>query len=165
MPQFLKYILRGCVGGAVLPLLWFVCIFGPFGPLVFVYLPSTVEYLLGPGALVGLVVWLCSLVFEHLGWAARALIGSALLSVIVLVRIFLSLPNGSVPPHFGQTLVWIVLNVALIGALSGLTCPSGTQATREAKLSYWERVAMYEIVELEARLSRTNRETKGRTSS
>ena len=155
MIEFLKYVLRGMLGGMIVPILWSILLFGLGGPLFLVSFSDSWKYVLGPGALVGLLIWLCSLVFERLGLIARIATGAGVLSAIAMIRSLDSyLPNGERPPHFGQTLAWFVVNFAVSGALSGLACPGGRFPKREPKLTYRERVRMYEEAEAEAKRAR-----------
>ena len=149
MGDFVKYILRGSLGGAIIPLVWSLLIFGLWVPaLLLLTFPWGLAYLLWPGALVGLVLWSWVLVVEHVSWSRRAAIGSGSLILVAAVMLITYIGEDTSLLSFAE-IVFGLAQTALAGASAGVCCPAG--AKKNPKLTYRERVALYELNELEAK--------------
>ena len=156
MGDFVKYILRGSLGGAMVLLGLSVLMFGLWVPGLLLMVPWTLVYFLWPGALVGLVLWSWVVVVEHVGWWRRAAIGSGSLILVAAAMLITHVGEDTSPLSFTE-IVFGLAQTALTGALAGGCCPAGTGAKKTPKLTHRERVALYELNELEAKQAQKER--------
>ena len=152
MSDFFKYILRGSLGGASFLLGVSVLCFGLWVPLLILMVPWTLLYVLWPGALVGLVLWSWVRSVDHFGWWTRAAIGAGSLILVAAVMMIISHINEDTSFISGTEVTFGFIQTALTGALAGICCPATVE--KNSKLTYRERVALYELNELEAKHAR-----------
>ncbi len=169
MKDFIRFLLRGGLGsalaGSTFTLLIFVYYFGPFWEQLYLFHPLALACFAVPGMIVGLVLWIVTtLVGTRLTTILRIAIGMGV--VLTTYFVFVScviFENGG---HVDQIdwrqisfspLVWLVLWITVTGGTAGFLSPSEKLFTKRAGLTYWDRVALYEIAEREASLATTRR--------
>jgi hypothetical protein len=152
MRDFIRFVWRGAVGGAIVPSLvvayYLIILFG--SPLFWIFLISFSFSLIAiPGAIVGAVLWICALFRDRLGLVLRVMIGMAIYSVPLLMEWLRSdeLLDYS-PQSFRRAVVWTAFNL-LFGGMAGLLCPATRIYRREPEPPYWERVRQYEAAQAE----------------
>ncbi len=164
MKDFIRFLLRGGLGsaiaGATFTLLIFMYYFGPFWEQLYLFHPLALACFAVPGMIVGLVLWIVTtLVGARLTTILRIAIGIAVVLTSYLVIVFYNL-GGRVDQidlkqfSLSAPVVWL-LWIAVTGGSAGLLSPSERLFTKKAGLTYWDRVALYEIAEREASLART----------
>jgi hypothetical protein len=157
MDDLIRFVLRGGLGGAIVPLFSFIPYWYFFaGPLFLWYLLVVSFCLALPGAVIGAILWfLCARFVDRLGPLSRIMIGLALgSSIMALVWLCLLWSHSgasydadllSIPRMIRSSLS----NGASVGVLAGLLCPAATIYRREPELPYWERVREYEAAQAE----------------
>jgi hypothetical protein len=158
MNDFISFVCRGALAGSIFPLLFLIFHFGPrYGPLFFL---GVIFWYLAPGAMVGLVMWVCGQVANKPGAILRITIGTAISfpvnaslnfsDLVVVIRSLLDMTFDDI--LWG--LVRILLFCVAIGGVAGFVCPAEKTSKKEPELSYWERLRLYEAAEAEAKLAR-----------
>ena len=160
MRDFLSFVLRGAWAGTAFVLALCILLFGSMGALLLLN-PEFLLYSAPPGAIVGLVLWLIAgKTVEPLSQGARFGIGTGIAAAILLPMSFyqtwISIAfRGVYGFDMPSMLMRIALYSAGIGGLAGLACPaSREQVSRESKLTYRERLQLYEAAEREAKEAR-----------
>ncbi len=157
MRDFINFVGRAALAGAIYPFLMLILFFGPrFGLLLF--LGFFYWYLL-PGAVVGIGLWLLAARLAAPPKAAiRFAVGTAI-SFVVALGIHLSnfLFFGN-PDLFSVDKLLLdvtpmLLMAAAIGGVAGLASPK-LATTKTEPLSYLERVRLYEAAEQQANAAR-----------
>jgi hypothetical protein len=160
MKDFVRFLLRGAWGsamaGATLTLLIVLYYFGPSWGVMYLFHPFALFFFAVPGACVGFVLWfITALIGTHLITILRITIGMGVLLTIYFA-IVLYLLGGHVDQITltdSTLVVWLLLWLAFTGGIAGLACPSRKLFTKEAGLTYGERMALYEIAQLEASIA------------
>jgi hypothetical protein len=160
MKDFFQFIGRGASGGALagatLTLLICLYYFGPSWGLVYLYHPMVLACFAVPGALVGLVLWIVTtLAGARLIAILRIAIGISVLPAIYFLIVLYALGGhldkiDSTQFSFSAEVVWAFLWITVPGGIAGFASPSRRRFTKDTGLTYWDRVALYEIAELEA---------------
>ncbi|MEP6819874.1 MAG: hypothetical protein ABJA18_10095 [bacterium] len=150
MRDLIKFVWRGALGGAIVPLLlstyYLIVIFGT--PLFWVYLISS-PFLAIPGAIVGVILWICSLFFDRLGIVLRVTIGVAINSMFLVLEWLRSSESFSYDPSYLRRFIFWSTSYLLIGGMAGWLCPAAATWRREPEPPYWERVRQYEAAQAE----------------
>ena len=162
MRDFVRFVLRGAWGGAMasatFTLLIVLYYFGPSWGVMYLFHPFALFFFAVPGAFVGFVLWVVTaLTGTRLNAILRIIIGMVgmgLLLAMYLVIILYELGDVNRIDlsqfSFSTPVVWLLLWLAVTGGSAGLASPSGKLFTKEAGLTYWERVALFEIAQREA---------------
>jgi len=169
MKDLISFSLRGAWGGAIGAVIaWFlfyVLSFGPFWGLLFVLHPIVLVYLAVPGALVGLILWiLTGRTAESLNAISRGAIGTGvILGLIALLSIYQLAWQvnqlGLIELNLLRIFQVTIIEAVFLGGAAGLACPSRRQEVLKegSNITYWERVALYEMAEREAQIARQKR--------
>ncbi len=167
MKDFIRFLLRGSLGsalaGSIFTLLIFVYYFGPFWEQLYLFHPLVLACFAVPGMIVGLVLWiLTTLVGTRLPTILRIIIGMGVALTTYLIIVFCALGGradqiDSKQFSFSTPVAWLLLWIAVTGGTAGFLSPSEKLFTKKVGLTYWDRVALYEIAEHEANLARTPR--------
>ena len=165
MKDFIRFLFRGGLGsamaGATFTLLIFMYYFGPFWGQLYLFHPLVLACFAVPGMIVGLVLWIVTtLVGARLTTFPRIAIGMGTVLTTYLVFVFCALAGSDAQIDFKQfsfstPVVLVLLEIALMGGTAGFLSPAQKLFTKQAGLTYWDRVALYEIAEREASLART----------
>ncbi|SRR5258706_8865066 len=163
MRDFFRFVCRSALGsaiaGATFTALLILCFFGPSWELLYLFHPIALVCFAIPGAIIGFVLWIvATLTGTKLSAIWRVTIGIGVVPAMYFIlglyelighmdRIDLSQLSFSTP--FALLLLWI----GVIGGIAGLTSPSEKLFKKETGLTYWERVALYEIAQREASLA------------
>ncbi|HEV7475598.1 MAG TPA: hypothetical protein VGN90_16200 [Pyrinomonadaceae bacterium] len=154
MDDLIRFVLRGALGGAIVPL-FFVArsFYFLYDSPLFWYFLVISFWAAVPGAIIGMTLWfLCVRFVDRLGAVSRILIGLATgITIMVLVWMFLlwSYPGDSDVLNFPRMILSSLSNGASVGVLAGLFCPAATSYRREREPCYWERVRQYEEAQTE----------------
>lgn len=165
MKDLIRFLLRGGLGsamaGATFALLIFMYYFGPFWGQLYLFHPLVLACFAVPGMIVGLALWIVStLVDARLTTILRIAIGVGVVLTTYLVFVVCALTGSDAQIDFTQLsfstpVVLLILEIALMGGTAGFLSPAKKLFTKQAGLTYWDRVALYEIAEREASLART----------
>jgi len=160
MIDLIRFVARGAVAGAILPLVLISALISIFlGPGVALKIFLAVFYwFLIPGAVVGLALWVIARFRKRLPADVRFVVGTLIQFVLVCVLLLGLISAWSedkssllyVPLCF----VWILIASAGVGGVAGVACPDALSRKKEPELTYWERVALYEMAEREASFAR-----------
>jgi hypothetical protein len=157
MRDFLRFVLRGTWAGTAFVLAIWILLFGSMGALLLLN-PVFLLYSASPGAVVGLVLWLIAgKTTEPLSQGARFGIGTGIAAAILLLMSFYQTwISIGFRPVYGFDMPSMLMRIAVysagVGGLAGLACPaSREQVSQESKLTYRERLQLYEAAEREAR--------------
>lgn len=163
MKDFVRFMLRGALGGAMagatFTLLMCFYYFGPSWSLMYLFHPFALAFFAVPGAFVGFVLWLIAMVIgKRLIAILRITIGMGVLLTIYFVIVLYELGGQVDRIDFNQfsgsmAVWWLLIWLAVSGALAGLASASRMRFNKDAVLNYWERVALYEIAQVEARMA------------
>jgi hypothetical protein len=163
MKDFFHFVGRGAFGGALagatVTLLICLYYFGPSWNLLYLYHPMVLACFAVPGAIVGLVLWIVTtLARARLNTILRIAIGICVLPTIYFLIVLYALGGHldkieSTQFSFSSPIVWFLLWITVPGGIAGLASPSGRRIAKDDGLTYWDRVALYEIAELEASLA------------
>jgi hypothetical protein len=169
MTDFIRFVLRGGLGsaiaGATFTLLISMYYFGPFWEQLYMFHPLVLACFAVSGMIVGLVLWISTtLVPGRLTTILRIAIGMGVVLTTYLVFVFCVIfENGGRVDQIDwkqisfSLVVWLLLWITVTGGTAGFLSPSEKLFTRTAGLTYWDRVALYEIAEREASLATTRR--------
>lgn len=169
MKDFIRFVLRGGLGSAIagstFTLLIFMYYFGPFWEQLYLFHPLVLACFSVPGMIVGLVLWiLTTLVPARLTTILRIAIGMGVVLTTYLVFVFcVTFENGGRVEQIDwkqisfSPVAWLLLWITVTGGTAGFLSPSEKLFNRRAGLTYWDRVALYEIAEHEASLARMRR--------
>lgn len=160
MKDFIRFLLRGgmgsAIGAAISTLLLFLWFFGPSWGLLYLFHPLVLACFAIPGLLVGFVIWL---VVKATGirlvtiWRIALGAGVVLTTYLLLV---LYASDGRI--DYEQFSIWpivlMLLWITLTGGFAGLLSPSEMLVSKKIPLTYWDRVALYEMTANEARVAR-----------
>ena len=153
MRDLIRFVWRGALGGAIIPLTWYgyYLIIAWRVPFIRYYLLVSLCITAIPGALVGMVLWLlCFLFVDRLGTFLRIIIGVAIaLTIITLPGIPRSQSPLDEPSESLRLIVWILIYGVAVGGLAGWLCPPTMIFRREPEPPYWERVREYEAAQAE----------------
>ncbi len=166
MKDFVRFLLRGGLGSAIagstFTFLIFVYYFGASWEQLYLFHPLALAGFAVPGMIVGLVLWIVTTVVSaRLPTIQRIMIGIGVVLTPYLVIVFcavggrvnqIDLKEISFSP-----LVWLLLWIAVTGGTAGFLSPTKNISTKKHGLTYWDRVALYEIAEREASLARSRR--------
>jgi hypothetical protein len=126
---------------------------------MYLFHPVALAFFAVPGACVGFVLWLITVVIgKRLIAILRITIGVGVLLTIYFGIVLYALGGHVDRIDFTQfsdsaAVWWLLIWLAVSGGLAGLASPSRKLFTREPGLTYWERVALYEIAQVEARMA------------
>ena len=160
MRDFLSFVLRGAWAGTAFVLALCILLFGSMGALLLLD-AEFLLYSVPPGAIVGVVLWLIAgKTTEPLSQAARFGIGTGIATAILLPMSFYQTWIGiALRGVYGFDMPSLLMRIAVysagLGGLAGLACPaSRDQVSQKAKLTYRERLQLYEAAEREAKEAR-----------
>ena len=163
MKDFVRFILRGALGGAMVGATFtlLICLyyFGPSWSLMYLFHPFALAFFAVPGAFVGFVLWLITVVIgKRLIAILRVTVGMGVLLTIYFIIVLYELGGhldriGFTEFSVSTAVGWLLTWLAVSGALAGLASPSRKLFTSEPGLTYWDRVALYEIAQVEARMA------------
>jgi hypothetical protein len=163
MRDFFRFVCRSALGsaiaGATLTALIILCFFGSSWELLYLFHPIALVCFAIPGAIIGFVLWIVSaLTGAKLSAISRIAIGIGVVPAIYFILVLYELGGHLDRLDFSQLsfstpVVWLLLWVGVIGGLAGLASPSEKLFKEETGLTYWERVALYEIAQVEAGLA------------
>jgi hypothetical protein len=162
MRDFIRFVLRGGMGSAIAgPLftwLIFLRYFGPYWEQLYLLHPLVLACFAMPGAFVGFVLWIVTrFAGVRLTNIPRMAIGMGvvLTSYLVFVLWAVSVDGGwgNLKELPYEPVVWLLLWLSVVGGTAGLMSPSQKLFPKPAGLTYWDRVALYEIAKQEARLA------------
>lgn len=167
MKDFFQFVGRGALGGALagatVTLLICVYYFGPSWNLLYLFHPMILACFAVPGAIVGLVLWIVStLARARLNTILRIAIGIGVLPTLYFLIVLYAL-GGHLDKidftqfSFSSPVVWSLLWITVPGGIAGLASPSGRRIAKDDGLTYWDRVALYEIAQREASLAMKTR--------
>lgn len=161
MQDLFRFVWRGAVGGMIVPLLLNGSGLLYFALISLWTLPIIFFYLAIPGAVVGIALWiLCRRAVENIPPIRRAAFG--VVTLIGLTGLFAIGSYvtgwGSEYPYQGESglIEWmrwlLLLSIYFLGAggLAGIMCPARLLVRPEPRLSYRERVELYETGHLPA---------------
>ena len=142
MHDLIRFVWRGTLGGAIVPLFFVARYFLSDSPLFWFFLIiffwSTV-----PSALIGVTLWLlCARFVDRLGAVSRILIGMATgttIMVLVWMAMLWVYSGDSDLLNLRRMILSSLSNGASVGVLAGYLCPAATVYRREPELSYLER--------------------------
>ena len=141
MYDLIRFVWRGTLGGAIVPLFYVARYFLNDSPLFWFFLIISF-WAAVPGAIIGVTLWfLCARVVDRIGAVSRILIGLATGTTIMVV-VWMCMPliyPGADLLNFPRMIHSSLSNGAAVGVLAGLLCPAATVFRREPELSYWER--------------------------
>lgn len=167
MKDFFQFVGRGASGGALagatVTLLIIVYYFGPSWGLLYLYHPMVLACFAVPGAIVGLVLWIvATLARAPLITVWRVAIGISVGPTIYFLIVLYALGGHldkieSTQFSFSSPVVWLLLWITVPGGIAGLASPSGRRIVKDEGLTYWDRVALYEIAQREASLAMKTR--------
>jgi len=109
------------------------------------------------------VLWIVTTVFgTRLTTILRIAIGMAVVLTSYLVPVFYNLGgrDGQFDINqvsFSSPFISLLLWLAVTGGTAGFLSPAEKLFTKQTGLTYWDRVALYEIAELEASLAAARR--------
>lgn len=165
MKDFIRFLFRGGLGsamaGATSTLLIFMYYFGPSWEQLYLFHPLVLACFAVPGVIVGLVLWfVTTLSGARLNAILRIAIGIGVLLTSYLVIVFYNLGGRNDQIDIKQVLVsnpfiFLLFWLAVTGGTAGFLSPAEKLFTKQVGLTYWDRVALYEIAEREASLART----------
>ena len=163
MKDFVRFMLRGALGGAMAGATFTLSIclyyFGPSWSLMYLFHPVALAFFAVPGAFVGFVLWLITVVIgKRLIAILRITVGMGVLLTIYFIIVLYELSGhldriGFTEFSVSTAVGWLLTWLAVSGALAGLASPSRIHFNKDAVLNYWERVALYEIAQVEARMA------------
>jgi uncharacterized integral membrane protein len=163
MRDFFRFVCRSALGsalaGATFTLLIFLYFFGPLWGLLYLFHPMALLCFAIPGIIVGFMLWIVStIVGTRMIAIWRAVIGSLVLPAICFVLALYEMVTQTeriefIQPSFSTPVVCWLLWMTVVGGVAGLAAPSEKRFEKEAGLTYWERVALYEIAQREASLA------------
>jgi hypothetical protein len=163
MKDFFQFVGRaasgGALAGATLTLLICLYYFGPSWNVLYLYHPMILACFAVPSAIVGLVLWIVTtLAGARLISLLRIGIGISVVPAIYFLIVLYALGGHLDKIDFTQfsfstEVVWLLLWITVPGGIAGLAAPSRRRFTKDTRLTYWDRVALYEIAQLEARLA------------
>jgi hypothetical protein len=167
MRDFLRFVGRSALGSAIagsaFTLLICLCLFGPSWELLYLFHPVALACFAVPGAIVGFVLWIvATLTGAKLSAIWRITIGIGVVPAIYFVLVLYEL-SGHVDRidfsqlSFSTPVVLLLLWIGVIGGIAGLASPAEKLFKKESGLTYWERVALYEIAQREATLANKGR--------
>jgi hypothetical protein len=167
MKDFFQFVGRAALGGALagatLTLLMCMYFFGPSWEQMYLFHPLVLACFAVPGAIVGLVLWMVStLARARLITILRIAIGICVVPTIYFLIVLYAL-GGHLDKidftqlSFSSPVVWFLLWITVPGGIAGLASPSGRRIAKDDGLTYWDRVALYEIAQLEASLAMKTR--------
>lgn len=151
MYDLIRFVWRGTLGGAVVPLFFVARYLVADSPWFWFFLILSFWAML-PGAMIGVTLWfLCVRVVGRIGAVSRILIGVATGTTIMLVvwMCMLLVSPGADLLDFPRMIQSSLSNGAAVGVLAGLLCPAAAVFRREPKLSYLERARQHEAAQAE----------------
>ena len=171
MKDLISFLLRGAWAAAICGgtawLLFCMYAYGPFWGLLTIFHPALLVYLAVPGTIVGLTLWfLTGRTGRCLTAASRIAIGTGVVFVLLLALMIYQLvwqvnQLGLIEFNFTWILPSMLIKALVLGGTAGLACPFCQElSNEESKTCYWERVALYEMAEREARRAREERAHK-----
>jgi hypothetical protein len=158
--DFIRCALRGgigsAIGGATSTLLLCLCSFGPSWELLYLFHPLILTAFAIPGLIVGFVMWLVlRLTGIRLVAIWRIALGAGVMLTTYLLFVLYASGGRIEPGQFSiLAIVLMLLWLTLTGGFSGLLSPSEILVSRKMPLTYWDRVALYEIAATEASIAR-----------
>jgi hypothetical protein len=145
------------IAGPLFTWLIFLRYFGPYWEQFYLLHPLVLACFAMLGAFVGLVLWIVTrFAGARLTNILRMTIGMGVVLTSYLVFVLWAVSvdgwrNLKELPY--EPVVWLLLLLSVTGATAGFMSPSQRLFPKPAGLTYWDRVALYEIAKHEARLA------------